>query len=392
MRIDTHFEPILTDRLRLRRSRPEDAETISAYRADPAVHRYQGWERTDPDGVRAEIEEMAPRAPGAPGGWTQLSVEDRATGELVGDVGLSPAEDEPGVIKIGYTMSPAFQGRGYATEAVGALIAYAFDTLGADVVRAYASALNLPSIRVAEKVGMQLIERVERRSGDRTYLDRALRDRSGVGVAVPDQEHAGRGEQHDDRRDDERPGAVVDRQLGRQPRAERVVHLGELVGRAGRERLRPGPFRHRAEDVGRRAGVTPMEVEEPDDAVGASPIVTVYTKTPSSAARAAARSGGIVLPESRPSLNKTTAAGRSPSPRSAWIASSADERPSPITVPGPRVDGERSQRRRDARSVGRGEDRHRARDRERREPHAEPGGEPVEERRRGDLCRREAVR
>ena len=36
-------------------------------------------------------------------------------------------------------------------------------------MRAYASALNLPSIRVAEKVGMQLIERVERRSGDRTY-------------------------------------------------------------------------------------------------------------------------------------------------------------------------------------------------------------------------------
>ncbi len=82
-------------------------------------------------------------------------------------------------------------------------------------------------------------------------------------------------------------------------------------------------------------GVTPVEGEEPDDAVGASPIVTVYTNTPSSAARAAARSGGIVLPESRPSLNKTTAAGRSPSPRSAWIASSADERPSPITVPVP---------------------------------------------------------
>ena len=39
-----------------------------------------------------------------------------------------------------------------------------------------------------------------------------------------------------------------------------------------------------------------------------------------------------------------------------------------------------------------GSDRHRARDRERREPHAEPGGEPVEERRRRDLCRREPVR
>lgn len=170
MRIDASFEPIVTSRLRLRRSRPEDAETISAYRTDPEVHRYQGWERTDPDGVRGEIEEMANRAPGAPGGWTQLSVEDRETGELVGDVGVSPAEDEPGVIKIGYTMSPTFQGRGYATEAVGALVAYAFETLGADVVRAYASAENLPSIRVAEKVGMELIERFERRHGERAFV------------------------------------------------------------------------------------------------------------------------------------------------------------------------------------------------------------------------------
>jgi RimJ/RimL family protein N-acetyltransferase len=66
-------------------------------------------------------------------------------------------------------MSPTFQGRGYATEAVGALVAYAFETLGAEVVRAYASAENLPSIRVAEKVGMELIERFERRHGERIH-------------------------------------------------------------------------------------------------------------------------------------------------------------------------------------------------------------------------------
>ena len=75
---------------------------------------------------------------------------------------MSPAEGEPGVMKIGYTMDPAFQGRGYATEAVRALVDYAFDTLGADVVRAYASAENLPSIRVAEKAGLTLVERFER--------------------------------------------------------------------------------------------------------------------------------------------------------------------------------------------------------------------------------------
>jgi RimJ/RimL family protein N-acetyltransferase len=168
MRVDTEFEPILTDRLRLRRSVPQDADTISGYRSDPAVSRYQGWERTDVDGVRTEIEAMARRVPGD-SGWIQLSVEERQGGRLVGDVGLSPADGEPGVIKIGYTMTPEVQGRGYATEAVEALLTYAFDRLGADVVRAYASAKNLPSIRVAEKIGMRLIERMERRSGDRIY-------------------------------------------------------------------------------------------------------------------------------------------------------------------------------------------------------------------------------
>lgn len=169
MRADTDFQPLLTERLLLRRSRAEDAETISAYRSDPVVHRYQGWDRTDPEGVRQAIEDMTGRAPGEPGGWVQLTVEERASGRLIGDVGISPAEGEPGVIKIGYTMAPAFQGLGYATEAVRALVAYAFDTLGADLVRAYASAENAPSIRVAEKVGLRLVERFEGRDGDQVW-------------------------------------------------------------------------------------------------------------------------------------------------------------------------------------------------------------------------------
>jgi RimJ/RimL family protein N-acetyltransferase len=99
----------------------------------------------------------------------QYSVEERDSGTLVGDVGISPADGEPGVIKIGYTMDPAYQGRGYATEAVSALVDVAFEALGAEVVRAYASAENVPSIRVAEKVGMRLAERFERTDGIETW-------------------------------------------------------------------------------------------------------------------------------------------------------------------------------------------------------------------------------
>jgi RimJ/RimL family protein N-acetyltransferase len=112
---------------------------------------------------------MARRQPGEPGGWVQFSVEEREGGRLVGDVGLSPADGELGVMKVGYTIAPVLQGLGYATEAVGALVAYAFDTLDAEVVRAYASAENVPSHRVAEKVGLRLVERIERRDGDEVW-------------------------------------------------------------------------------------------------------------------------------------------------------------------------------------------------------------------------------
>jgi len=161
MRTDPSFERLLTERLRIRRSVRADAETISAYRSDPNVHIHQGWSDTGVEKVRADIEEMATVDPGTPGEWTQFSLEQVETGHLVGDVGLSPAEDEPGVIKVGYTIDPAWQRRGYATEAVAALVDYAFSVLEVDVVRAYADADNIASRRVMEKVGMQLIETFE---------------------------------------------------------------------------------------------------------------------------------------------------------------------------------------------------------------------------------------
>ena len=130
MRADPGFDELRTARLRLRRSEPRDAEQISAYRSDPEVHAHQGWGRTDPDHVRTEIEEMLTRAPGEAGGWVQFTVETLEDDTLVGDVGIRVDTDEPDVILVGYTMDPGAQNNGYATEAVGALVDYAFDTLG----------------------------------------------------------------------------------------------------------------------------------------------------------------------------------------------------------------------------------------------------------------------
>jgi RimJ/RimL family protein N-acetyltransferase len=88
MRTDPDLEELRTERLTLRRSRPEDAEAISAYRSDPDVRAHQGWHDTTPPYIRREIEEMLSRTPGEPGGWIQFSVETREEGELVGDIGM----------------------------------------------------------------------------------------------------------------------------------------------------------------------------------------------------------------------------------------------------------------------------------------------------------------
>ena len=91
MHVDTGPQPIETERLLLRRSRPEDAATISAYRSDPNVNRQQGWDRTDLEGVLADIVEMSGRSPGEPGGWVQFTVEERGGAVAASDQGKQSA-------------------------------------------------------------------------------------------------------------------------------------------------------------------------------------------------------------------------------------------------------------------------------------------------------------
>jgi len=66
--------------------------------------------------------------------------------------------DEPGALvgDIGYELNPKYWGRGYATEAARAMLAFGFDTLGLHRVWAECVAGNLASRRVLEKLGMTL--------------------------------------------------------------------------------------------------------------------------------------------------------------------------------------------------------------------------------------------
>jgi [ribosomal protein S5]-alanine N-acetyltransferase len=100
--------------------------------------------------VRTRLEE----APGEARWWNWLAVKQE-NGEAVGSVSFGGKPDEEGAVLIGYAMYPGHEGRGYATEAVRAMMEWAFTQPGVRTVRALAPVWNTPAVHVAEKVGMR---------------------------------------------------------------------------------------------------------------------------------------------------------------------------------------------------------------------------------------------
>lgn len=154
---------LTTERLVLRRFRPSDAGTLAAYRTLPGVARYQSWQAPySVEKARYAIETMAVMDPDEPG-WFQYAVELTDGHGHIGDVGVN-LHDNRRQADIGYTFAPQWQGRGYATEAVRAVLDHLFRVKGLHKVSAECDARNTPSYRLLERVGLQREGRLRQHS------------------------------------------------------------------------------------------------------------------------------------------------------------------------------------------------------------------------------------
>jgi RimJ/RimL family protein N-acetyltransferase len=143
---------IATERLVLRRFRASDAETLAAYRSDPDVARYQSWTAPVPvEEARAIVESLKKADPAQPG-WFQYAIELTAKKAHIGDVGVS-LNDNRRQAEIGFTLARAYQGRGFAAEAVRAVLDHLFRVQGLHRVSAECDARNTASARLLERVG-----------------------------------------------------------------------------------------------------------------------------------------------------------------------------------------------------------------------------------------------
>src|SRR5437660_12376007 len=88
------FTTLETTRLRLRHFRDADLALFMAYRNDPEVAKYQGWEGINEPEARAFLQEQKKIQPDEPGHWFQIAIELKETGMLVGDCALKIEEHD----------------------------------------------------------------------------------------------------------------------------------------------------------------------------------------------------------------------------------------------------------------------------------------------------------
>ncbi len=151
-----------TERLLLRPFRAEDALGLAAHRSDPEIARYVQW--TPPYPI-ATAEDLIARTQWGGllkrGEGAMIAVElAAAPGTVIGDCGTQLLAEDERQATIGFTLARAHQGRGYATEAVRAVLDALFrgGVFSAEPlhrVTAVCGTDNPASQRVMERAGMR---------------------------------------------------------------------------------------------------------------------------------------------------------------------------------------------------------------------------------------------
>jgi ribosomal-protein-alanine N-acetyltransferase len=144
-----------TARLRLRAWRASDREPFARMNADPRVmeHFPAPLAAAESDALLERI-----RAHFAARGFGLWAVEVPGGPDFIGFVGLSVPDFEAAFtpcVEVGWRLAAEHWGRGYATEAARAALAFGFGSLGLPEVVSFTVAANERSRRVMERLGMR---------------------------------------------------------------------------------------------------------------------------------------------------------------------------------------------------------------------------------------------
>ena len=150
------FQELKTPRLVLRRLRLEDATDFFCFGGSEAVTRYMLWRpHKSVEESEASIRKALCRY--ADGKYYRWGISLRETDKLIGMIDLLGFSEEENCCTFAYMLSAEFWGKGYGTESLKAVLAFAFEKLELSRVEADHFASNAASGAVMRKAGMSYV-------------------------------------------------------------------------------------------------------------------------------------------------------------------------------------------------------------------------------------------
>ena len=163
---------LVTERLLLRPVTASDYAALQAHWAAPDVRRFLfDGTMLSPAEISEAIEDSTRDFAAAGYGLWLIQEQDRT--DLTGTAGLRLLDDLG--LEIFYSLAPASWGKGYATEAAGAVVEHALGPLGLPEVLAEVDAGNTASVAVVERLGMTAFDVVPGPLGPMTRYRRTAK-------------------------------------------------------------------------------------------------------------------------------------------------------------------------------------------------------------------------
>ena len=147
-----------TQRLVLRNVEPKDAAVMFDYRNHPHCARYQRGQTKDLPGIEKLVTDRAADILGKEANCL-IAVADKATDDLVGEIVVMPNED---CFSLGYTFHYAYHRRGYAFEALSALIRVLHDRYPDWEFISFTDKENVASMNLLQKLGYRDMGYIEK--------------------------------------------------------------------------------------------------------------------------------------------------------------------------------------------------------------------------------------
>jgi len=140
---------INSERILLRNIWETDIEAIFSYRSLPEVARYQYWEPFTLERTVDFVNQCIETYHDSVNQWIGLVIEHN--NKVIGDCAFNISND---ILEIGCNISPEYQGKGFAKEALNLLIYYCYRSFHINEIIGITDSRNTASIKLMESLGM----------------------------------------------------------------------------------------------------------------------------------------------------------------------------------------------------------------------------------------------